>query len=92
MALRSVAAIAAISVSLLGALSVSAKAAEIVVFSTVAAKSVLEEIAPAFERDSKHKLTLRFATAAELKAEIEKGAPFDVFVLLSQHMRQIEDA
>ena len=68
MALRSVAAIAAISVSLLGALSVSAKAAEIVVFSTVAAKSVLEEIAPAFERDSKHKLTLRFATAAELKA------------------------
>ena len=81
MALCSVAAIAAISVSLLGALGVSAQAAEIVVFSTVAAKSVLEEIAPAFERDSKHKLTLRFATAAELKTEIERGAPFDVALL-----------
>ncbi len=81
MALRSVAAIAAISVSLLGALGVSAQAAEIVVFSTVAAKSVLEEIAPAFERDSKHKLVLRFATAAELKAEIERGVPFDIALL-----------
>jgi molybdate transport system substrate-binding protein len=81
MALRSVAAIAAISVSLWGASSASAQAAEIVVFSTVAAKTVLEEIAPAFERNSKHKLTLRFATTAELKTEIERGAPCDVALL-----------
>ena len=49
--------------------------------STVAAKTVLEDIASTFERDSKQKLILRFGTAAELKSEIEKGAPCDVALL-----------
>jgi molybdate transport system substrate-binding protein len=56
-------------------------AADVVIFSTVAAKSALEELAPAFERESKHKLIMRFATAAEMKAEIEKGVPCDVAIL-----------
>ena len=42
---------------------------------------MLEEIAPTFERDSKQKLILKFATAAELKSEIEKGATCDVALL-----------
>ena len=58
-----------------------AQADQIVVFSTVAAKAAMEAIAPDFERESKHKVTLRFATAGELKTEIEKGAAFDVALL-----------
>ena len=74
MSIRSVASIAAISSALLCAPTSYSRAAEVVVLSTVAAKTVLEEIAPTFERDSKQKLILKFATAAELKSEIEKGA------------------
>jgi ABC-type molybdate transport system substrate-binding protein len=55
---------------LLGGTSVSSQAAEVVVFSAVAAKSALKEIAPTFERESQHKLVLWPATAAPLKAEI----------------------
>ena len=81
MAFRPVAAITALLLALMATASSDSQAAEVVVMGTVAAKSVLEEIAPAFERDSKHKLVLRIATAAELKAEIEKGAPCDVALL-----------
>ena len=81
MAFRPVAAITALLLALMAASSSDSQAAEVVVMGTVAAKSVLEEIAPAFERSSKHKLILRIATAAELKAEIEKGAPCDVALL-----------
>ena len=81
MAFRPVAAITALLLALMATSSSDSQAAEVVVMGTVAAKSVLEEIAPAFERGSKHKLILRIATAAELKAEIEKGAPCDVALL-----------
>ena len=81
MAFRPVAAITALSLALMATPSSDSQGAEVVVMGTVAAKSVLEEIAPAFERSSKHKLILRIATAAELKAEIEKGAPCDVALL-----------
>lgn len=50
-------------------------------FSTVAAKGALELIKPDFERANGHTVRLHFGTAAELKAEIEKGAPFDVALL-----------
>jgi molybdate transport system substrate-binding protein len=59
----------------------AARADQVVVFSTVAAKGALELIAPEFERDTHHTVVLKFATAAELKSEIEKGAPCDVALL-----------
>jgi molybdate transport system substrate-binding protein len=59
--------IAALTVALFGVLH--SQAADVAVFSTIAAKSALEEIAPTF------------ATAAALKAEIEKGTPCDVALL-----------
>ena len=59
----------------------AARADTLVVFSTVAAKGALDLIAPEFERAHGHTLRLRFGTAAELKSEIEKGAPFDVALL-----------
>lgn len=70
--------------ALLAALALTApaaRAADVVVLATVAAKSAMEQIAAEFERGGQHKVVLRFATANELKAEIEKGAPFDVTLL-----------
>jgi molybdate transport system substrate-binding protein len=79
MKFHSIAAAAAISL----AFSAHAQAAEIVVYGTVAAKAVLQELAPAFEHDSNNKLTLRIATTGELKEAIEQGAVFDVAILTS---------
>ena len=44
-------------------------------------KSVVEELAPQFEKATKHKLVFLFAPAAELKAQIEKGEAFDLTIL-----------
>lgn len=77
MTYRFVAAQAVVVAALCG----GAQAADITVFGTVAAKSALEQIVPAFEAGSGHKVTLRIATTGELKGEIEKGAPFDVAFL-----------
>lgn len=59
----------------------AAQAQPLVVFSTVAAKGALEVIAPEFERAHGRPVRLRFGTAAELKTDIERGAPFDVALL-----------
>ena len=58
-----------------------ANAAEIKVVSSNAIKSALEELAPAFEKSSEHKLVFHWGAAVPLKAEIEKGAAFDLAVL-----------
>jgi molybdate transport system substrate-binding protein len=58
-----------------------AQAAEIHVLSTNGVKTVVGELAPRFEKATGHKLVVRFAPAAELKGEIEKGAAFDLAIL-----------
>lgn len=63
------------------ALSACAQAAEITVLSSNGVKTVLEELAPQFEKATRHKLVLRFAPAAELKTQIEKGDAFDLTIL-----------
>jgi molybdate transport system substrate-binding protein len=78
---HAVAAFAILTFALTALPTTLALAADVVIFSSVAAKSALEELAPAFERESNHKLIMRFATAAELKGEIEKGVPCDVAIL-----------
>jgi molybdate transport system substrate-binding protein len=57
------------------------QAAEIVVLSSVAVKTVMEEVGPQFEQTTKYKLVFKFATAAELKAQIERGDAFDIAIL-----------
>jgi molybdate transport system substrate-binding protein len=59
----------------------AANAAEIKVFASNALKTALEELAPQFEKATEHKLTFNFNAAAMLKAEIEKGAAFDLAIL-----------
>src|SRR5438105_12430927 len=58
-----------------------AQAAEITVLSSNGVKTVLKELGPQFEKVTRHKLVFHFSTAAELKAQIEKGAAFDVTIL-----------
>jgi molybdate transport system substrate-binding protein len=62
-------------------LSVSAQAAELRVSASNAVESVLEQVAPQFERENNHKLVFTFAPAAVLKEQIDQGASFDVAVL-----------
>src|SRR5215468_2419413 len=61
--------------------NISAGAAEIKVISSNALKTTLEELAPAFEKATEHKVIFTWGAAVPLKAEIEKGATFDVAVL-----------
>ncbi|HEY4405455.1 MAG TPA: molybdate ABC transporter substrate-binding protein [Xanthobacteraceae bacterium] len=84
--MRMVAAIAvAAGVSTLAFFGVGvAHAAEIKVLVSNALKSTMEEVAPQFEKASGNKLAITFGAAAELKTEIEKGAPIDVAILTAE--------
>jgi molybdate transport system substrate-binding protein len=59
----------------------AARADEIRVLSSVGIKTVIEELAPQFERTTKHKVTMVFDLAGVLKTKIEGGEPFDVAIL-----------
>src|SRR5262252_8411615 len=72
---------AAVGLTMLLATQVPASAAEIKVISSNALKTTLEQLAPAFEKATEHKLVFTFGAAIPLKAEIEKGATFDLAVL-----------
>jgi molybdate transport system substrate-binding protein len=72
---------AAVGMTLLLAAQVTAGAAEIKVISSNGLKSTLEQLAPAFEKATEHKLAFVWGAADPLKAAIEKGATFDLAVL-----------
>jgi len=59
----------------------SAQAAEIKVMCSNALKTTLEELTPVFEKASGHKLVIVWNAAIPHKADIEKGATFDLAVL-----------
>lgn len=75
---------AAASAVILAAGAAPSRAADLVVYSTVAAKAALARIVPAYEQSSGNKVTLRMATTGELQAAIAGGAPVDVAVLTRQ--------
>ena len=58
-----------------------ASADEIRVLSSVGIKAVVDELAPQFEKATKHKVTTTFDLASTMKTKIEGGAPFDVAIL-----------
>lgn len=60
----------------------AAAAAEIRVFSTPTLKAAFDDITPAFERASGHRLILRFDGVPVLKREIEMNVAFDVAILV----------
>jgi molybdate transport system substrate-binding protein len=55
-------------------------AGEINVVSTNGMRSVVEELAPPFERTTGHKLNLTFGTTSALLKQIEASEPFDVMI------------
>jgi molybdate transport system substrate-binding protein len=61
----------------------SVRAADIKVLASNGVKAALEELAPAFERETGNKLVLSFGLAAALKRQIESGEAFDVAILTS---------
>jgi ABC-type molybdate transport system substrate-binding protein len=75
--IRAIAVIAAVSLSI----PCSAFGAELVVLSSIAARSVMDELGLRFERDSGIILHCRYDTAVTLQHVIEDGARFDVAVL-----------
>jgi molybdate transport system substrate-binding protein len=72
---------AVVGLTMMLATHVPAGAAEIKVISSNALKTTLEQLAPAFEKATEHKLAFTWGAAVPLKAEIEKGATFDLAVL-----------
>jgi len=61
--------------------AVPASAEEIRVLSSLGIKAVVEDLAPKFEKSSKHKVSTVFDLASALKAKIDLGEPFDVAIL-----------
>lgn len=61
----------------------SARAVEIKVLASNGVRAALEELAPAFERETGNKLVIEFGLAAALKRQIEGGAAFDLAILTS---------
>jgi len=72
-------AIAAGCVLLLAA--VPAGATDLKVICSNALKTALEQLAPAFEKETEHKLSITWGATIPLKAGIEKGATFDITIL-----------
>jgi len=58
-----------------------ARADDVRVFSSVAMRAVVEELAPRCERDTGHHLVLTFGVGATLKGRIEGGEGYDLAIL-----------
>jgi len=76
-----IAAVVRVVVPVVLAQAAVAQAGEITVLSTRGMRSVVEELAPQFERTTGHKLNLTFGTTSALRRQIEAGEPFDVAIL-----------
>jgi molybdate transport system substrate-binding protein len=77
-AIRGVVAVAAVLASLSGG---GAGAAELKIVSATEVQAALQELAPAFEKTSGHKLKLEYGTSAEVEDKIGKDAELDVAIL-----------
>jgi molybdate transport system substrate-binding protein len=71
----------AVGFALMLAAGNAASAADIRVISSNALKTTLEQLGPAFEKATGHKVVFTFGAAVPLTAEIKKGATFDLAVL-----------
>ena len=76
-----IAAVVRVVVSVMLAQAAVAHAGEIKVLSTSGMRSVVEELAPQFERTTGHTLNLTFGTTSAVRSQIEAGEPFDVAIL-----------
>jgi molybdate transport system substrate-binding protein len=61
--------------------AVPARAEDVKVFSSVAMRAVIEDIAQRFERDTKQHVAATFGLATAMKARIESGDAYDIAIL-----------
>lgn len=71
----------AVAVVLASVFGGGASAAELKVASAKEVQAALQELAPAFEKKSGHKLKVEYATSAEVEDKIGKEAELDVVIL-----------
>ena len=72
--------IIAIAAALLVPLA-GASAAELTIYSTIGVKVPLEDLAPKFEKETGHKLTITWGTGATLVKRVQQGETADVLIL-----------
>ncbi|WP_226624127.1 molybdate ABC transporter substrate-binding protein [Alloyangia pacifica] len=70
----------ALPAALLSTLPLAAQAEEVVVFAAASLKNAMDEIAPAFEAQSGHAVTVSLAGSSALARQIQQGAPADIFI------------
>ena len=85
--LHLMAAVAALAACVLPA---TTHAAEVKVFTSVALKSVLDELAPAYEKATGNKLTISYGLAAEQKKRVLAGETADVIMLTRAMMEDLQ--
>ena len=64
-------------------------AAEIKVLSSNAARTLMEEIAPLFERASGHKITLGFGTSQQVAKRVQDGEAADLVIITPEAIDQL---
>ncbi|HZR68635.1 MAG TPA: substrate-binding domain-containing protein [Burkholderiales bacterium] len=78
--------------AILGAAAVfggNAQAAELRVLASNGVKAALEELAPAFERETGHRLAFEFGVANVLKRRIDEGGAFDLAILTHANIDEL---
>ena len=79
--LAPLAALVGLAMTVLPAPARAADPTEITILCSNGLKAVVDDLAPKFERESKHKVKVTYGLAAGLKQQIEGGAPFDIAFL-----------
>jgi ABC-type molybdate transport system substrate-binding protein len=83
----------AVVVALLAGLSAGAAgAAELKVLSTEAMRATLQELAPAFEAASKHKLVIAYATDADVEQKVASDDTIDIAILTKARIDKLVKA
>ncbi len=72
--------VAAVVLGTLTLAPVRAGAVEILVFAAASLKTALDEITPAYERQTGHEVTVSYAASSVLARQIQLGAPADLFI------------
>src|SRR5205823_2876311 len=70
--------LAATVMLLAGLFAGTAEAAELKVLSAGAMRAVMQELGPAFEKSSGHKLSIEYSTAGKIEEKVAADDPIDV--------------
>jgi ABC-type molybdate transport system substrate-binding protein len=82
--------LAALAIALLTGLATGeSRAAELKVLSTEAMRPVLQELAPAFEAASKHKLAIAYATDADVEKQVDSDDTIDIAILTKSRIDKL---